>query len=174
MNSYSKQFLIIGLPVLLFLTLLFSWLAGLEEGFVPGLLLGSLVGGILSLVVGFLYSKSTREVMSDLLKERKTHPTGIKNIMKNVLPVIILLIGALLTRYLGDIQALLLLTLAFSMTAYILQSVFLGEFKSALTNKELVAYFSGIVILLVSQLIIFFNFLLVIYGFNVNKIMELF
>ncbi len=174
MNSYLKQFFIIGVPVLVVITVFFSLFLGFNSGLLPGLLIGLLVGSCISLILGFLYSKSTKDLMADWRKDIKSRQTKRKNLMQIFLPYLILLLGAIFTRFSGQILPTFVLTIILSIAVYTLYSYFLGEFKRSILEGEFITYVTGIITLLIPFIITFFIFLLVVYGFDFNKIKNLF
>lgn len=171
-NSYLKLFLIVGFPIVVFLTIFFSLLMGFKEGLIPGLLIGLCIGSILSIVLGFFYSKSTKEAISSLLEEIKLPKDKRKNLMIVLLPFFILLLGAIYSRYSEKILLSYMLTmiLSIAVTAF----YYLGKFKRPLREGELIIYIASIATLLIPLTITYFIFLLVIYGFNFQIIRNLF
>jgi len=170
MSSYLKQFLIVGVPVMVTLTAFFSLLLGFNRGLIPGLLIGLFVGGFISLILGFLYSKSTKDLLSDQLREIKSRPA--RRLI--FLPYFILLLGAIYTRYSGQILPSFVLTIILTMAVYILCSYFLGEFKKSLKEGELLTYIAVIITRLIPFTITYFIFLSAVCGFDFNRIKSLF
>jgi hypothetical protein len=76
MKIYLKQFFYIGVPVVVILMVFFVPVLGVNEGLLPELLIGIFVfvGSFVSLILGFFYSKSTKDVLSDWLKDIKARP----------------------------------------------------------------------------------------------------
>jgi len=174
MNSYLRLFLIAGIPIIVVLTIFFSLLLGFSEGLIPGLSIGLLVGSFISLILGFFYSKSTKDLLYDWRKDIQSRPNRQKNLILIFLPYFILLLGAIFTRISGQILPALALTIILSMAVYALYSYFLGEFKRSLQEGELITYVVGIITLIIPFTIAYFVFLLVICGFDFNRIKSLF
>lgn len=172
MNSFLKQFLIVGVPIVIFFTVFFSLLIGTDEGLVHGLVIGLFVGGLLSLILGFFYSKPAKNLMLDCLEDLKSRPHKLRNLTLTFLPYVILFLGAIFTRASGQIFVSYVVTIISSITVYTLYFYYLGEFKKEEGN--LTAYVARIIILLIPLSVSYFIFLFVVYGFDFNKIKGLF
>ncbi len=169
-----KHFLIVVAIVMVVFAVFFSLLLGVDKGLFPGLLIGLLVGSVISLSLGFLYSKSTKDLMFDWFKDISSRPARRKSLMRIIVSYLILLLGALFTRYTGQILLSSVLTIILSMTIYALYSYSLGEFKRSAQEGALFSYFIGIVTLLIPFTISYLIFLFVVYGFDLSRMKILF
>jgi hypothetical protein len=171
MSSYLKQFLIVGLPIILFFTVFLSIMLGLAEGLVPGLLIGLFVGGFLSLLLGFMYSKSTKNLMTDWVEDMKSRPHKIKSLSLTLLPILILFLSAILTRISGQILIPYIVSIVLVITLYLFLDK--EKVKRAISEGELPLYMIRVIIMLLRFTITYLIFVLIIYGFNFEKIRQL-
>lgn len=173
-NSFIRLFLFAGLPIIIFLALFFSLLLGINEGLIPGLLVGLFVGGLISVILGFFYSKPIREAITEFRKDIKSQKAEQKSNKLIFLPHLILFLGALYTRYSGEILPAFVLTIVLSMTIFVLVCYFLEELKKPLIEEGVVVFITYTITQLIPFTITYFVFLFMFYGFNFKKISTLF
>lgn len=173
MKQNIKRAFKFGIPVVIFFTASISLIAGLREGFLPGLLIGLFIGGVLALLIGFVNSETAKEGFADFRWDKEKRLRMRSNSKKLLPNLSILLIGAALTRYTGKIYLFLLMSVALCMVLTFLQSFKSGEYKKAKADGDLTAFYALIVTLPVSLLSLFVLFLLLVYGGNVKEIIKL-
>jgi len=78
MNSYLKASLIAGLPIVLLYTIIFS---GYEKGIFGGLIIGLVIGGYITVLLGFLDSKHYKKTFPD--SEDMVDEETVKHIRAN-------------------------------------------------------------------------------------------
>lgn len=174
MNSYVNQFLKFGIPVIVVMTLFLSLLLGPEEGLIPGLLSGLLIAGFISLILGFLFSKSTQEAISEMFRDRKPKLIMRRALAQGFLPLFILLIGAFCARLSGKLLLPSVSAILISASVYIFFSHFFGELEKAKHEGKLATYFTSLITLPFGFALLFFLFLFSMFEFDFDKIRGLF
>ncbi|MEK6527329.1 MAG: hypothetical protein AABZ36_00380 [Nitrospirota bacterium] len=173
-NSYLRLFLVVGIPIFIFLVAFFSFLLGLKEGLIPGLLIGLFVGSLISCVLGFIYSKTGKEAITALSKNVESGRVKQKNEKLIFLPYAILLLGAIYTRYTGKILPSFILTISLSITVFILVSYFSEELKKSLWEEGYVILITYTITQVLPFTITYICIVFMLYGFDLKKIVELF
>jgi len=69
MNRYLKLFLATGIPFGIFMGVFYSLRYGFPEGLIAGLFAGLFLGGFMSLILGFLHSRSVKRMPFGKSKE---------------------------------------------------------------------------------------------------------
>ena len=131
MKTNIKKALAFSTPVVIFLTVFISWLAGFKEGLMPGLLIGLFVGGLIALTVALIFSDTAKESFADFRRDKQKRPIAKSNRKKLLPNLFILLIGAFLTRYTGKIYLLFITSVVLSVAVTFIQSIKSGEYKKA-------------------------------------------
>jgi hypothetical protein len=173
MKPNIKRGLHFGIPVVILLTVVICWIGGLREGLLPGLIVGLIIGGLLALLIACVNSETGKEGFADfrLDKEKKAR---MKANFGKVLPnYVVLLAGAVLTRYTGKIYLCFIISMALCLAVSFLQSFKAGEYKKVKTEGELTAYYALLFTLPVSLLSTYVIFLLLVFGGDVNAIIKL-
>jgi hypothetical protein len=136
MKQNIKRAFKFGIPVVLFFTVLISWIVGLREGFLPGLFIGLFFGGLLALMVGFVNSETAKEAFAEFRWD-KEKIARMGSGFKRLLPTLfILIIGASLTRYTGKLYLSFIASIALCMAVSFFQSIKSGEYKKRQKRKE--------------------------------------
>lgn len=174
MNKYLKQFLRLGIPIAVFISILFAYLSGSIEGVIPGALIGLVIGIALSLISGFAHSESVRNLMSDWVQDIRARPLKCANFVKTIAPIFVVLFGAILTHIYAHVLLFFLLSMTASILIIFVCDYFQGEYKRALQEKETITYMANIITLILPFATIYFIFLLILSGFDFNKIRFLF
>ncbi len=173
MKTNIKKSLTFSTPVVIFLTVFISWLAGIKEGLVPGLLIGLFVGGVIALVVAMIFSDTAKEGFADMQWDKEKRSRAKSN-FKELLPnLVILLIGSFLARYTGKLYLLFITSIALCMTVTFIHSIKSGEYKKAKAEGKLTAFYAALLTLPISLFSLFVLFLLLVYGGNVSEIIKL-
>jgi hypothetical protein len=173
MKTNIKKSLTFSLPAVVFLAAFITWLAGFQEGFAPGLLIGLFVGGVIALVVGLLFSDTEKEGLVELRGNKEKRSIAKGNFKKLLPNLLILFVGAALTRYSGRIYLFFAVSIALCIAVTFIQSIKSGEYKKAKAEGELTAYYALLFTLPVSLLSQFVMFLLIVFGGNVKAIVKL-
>jgi len=153
----------------------FLLLLGFTKGLLPGLVLAFVAGGVTSLLVGFIYfiRESTTVESGDSIKDEKSRVTRRKNLLVIIICYLILLLGAMVTRYSGQIVPLVL-SIGISITVFTVYSYHLGRLKRPLQGAVLSTYVVIVITASIQFSVASLIFLLIVYGFDFNRIMSLF
>jgi len=153
----------------------FLLLLGFTKGLLPGLVLAFVAGGVTSLLVGFIYfiRESTTVESGDSIKDEKSRVTRRKNLLVIIICYLILLLGAMVTRYSGQIVPLVL-SIGISITVFTVYSYHLGRLKRPLQGSVLSTYVVIVITASIQFSVASLIFLLIVYGFDFNRIMSLF
>ena len=173
MKPNIKRAIKFSTPVVIFSIVLVSWIAGLKEGFVPGLIMGLFIGGLFALMIGFVNSETGKEGFADFRLDKEKSSRMKANFKKLFPNLSIVFICAVLTRFTGKKYLFFIMSVALCMAVTFLQAIKSGEYNKAKAKGELTAFYSLLLTLPVSLLSLFFLFLFLIYNGNVKAIFKL-
>ena len=139
----------------------------------PGLLIGLSIGSLIALTVGFIYSETAKEGFAGFRLDKEKLSRMRSNFIRMFPALFIILIGTFFTRYTGKIYTILILSVALSIAVTCIQSIKSGEYKKASAEGELTAFYAFILTLPISLATIFVLFLILVFGGNINEIIEL-
>jgi len=127
--------------------------------------------GLFNFLVIFLL---IRQVAKKYIKpDQDRKPIKLKNLFFLLMPYIILFLGAIFTRYYGQMLLPLVLTIILSMIVLSLTTHFLEELQLPLKESGSVGKISYIITRLIPFTVMYFLFLFAVHGFNFEKMRNL-
>lgn len=136
------------------------------------ILIGLFNFSIISLLVYKIVNKTFKKYYPEQIKDRP--PIKLKSLIIVLLPLVILFVGAILTRSFGKILLPFVLTIIVSLTVFIVSSYFLEEYKMKFKETGTSMRVIYTIRFIISFTFFYFFFLSLIYGFDFSKIKNLF